>query len=317
MCLGMLHIDGRRESRFRGWEEQKPAVCVASRNGCCLSCRVPKEFSRHVTRPTLARTWPGDDVVSDDLRDSSSVWLADHQCIYPRPLSAIMVDMAAAVDDDMPVDPGEQRRGRRKKRYAAPGLSSGIVHTLGLGFWSLARVLLFHTLNLFQFRTLPHARRWFLGFYKRAAGLQHPFCGVSSKPYGKLRDLGTRRDQKPSRNSFSSAPTRPQKPCKPRSEPRKRGATSSWDQTTTSAHATRDSTSTQRVHCSTTNVAKSSQTVTPWDEFDPLGDELSDGEEDDTDPPEDREDAQHDVTVKPEPSPEDTDTLPEPAVPRC
>ena len=40
------------------------------------------------------------------------------------------------------------------------------------------------------------------------------------------------------------------------------------------------------------------------DEFDPLGDELSDGEEDDTDPPEYREDAQHDVTVKPEPPPD-------------
>ena len=30
-----------------------------------------------------------------------------------------MVDMPAAVDDDMPVHPGEQRRGRRKKRYEA------------------------------------------------------------------------------------------------------------------------------------------------------------------------------------------------------
>ena len=28
-----------------------------------------------------------------------------------------MVDMPAAVDDDMPVDPGEQRRGRRKMRH--------------------------------------------------------------------------------------------------------------------------------------------------------------------------------------------------------
>ena len=46
------------------------------------------------------------------------------------------------------------------------------------------------------------------------------------------------------------------------------------------------------------------------DEFDPLGDELSDGEEDDTGqddhPPEDPEDAQHDVTIKPEPPAEDT-----------
>ena len=49
------------------------------------------------------------------------------------------------------------------------------------------------------------------------------------------------------------------------------------------------------------------------DDFDPLGDELSDGEEDD--PPEDAENAQHGVTVKPEAPPEDTDTLPESAVP--
>ena len=54
------------------------------------------------------------------------------------------------------------------------------------------------------------------------------------------------------------------------------------------------------------------------DEVDPLGDELSDGEEDDTvedHPSEYREHAQHDDTVKPGPPPEDTDTLPEPAVP--
>ena len=52
------------------------------------------------------------------------------------------------------------------------------------------------------------------------------------------------------------------------------------------------------------------------DEFDPLGDELSDGEDDDTGedhPPEDTdappEGAQHDVTVKSEPPQEDTDAL--------
>ena len=55
------------------------------------------------------------------------------------------------------------------------------------------------------------------------------------------------------------------------------------------------------------------------DEIDPLGDELSDGEDDDTGedhPPEDTdappEGAQHDVTVKSEPPPEDTDTPPAP-----
>ena len=31
-----------------------------------------------------------------------------------------MKDMPAAADDDVPVDPSEQRRGRRKKRYVAP-----------------------------------------------------------------------------------------------------------------------------------------------------------------------------------------------------
>ena len=58
------------------------------------------------------------------------------------------------------------------------------------------------------------------------------------------------------------------------------------------------------------------------DEFDPLGDELSDGRDDDTGeghPPEDTdpppEGAQHDVTLKSEPPPEDTDAPPEPAAP--
>ena len=49
------------------------------------------------------------------------------------------------------------------------------------------------------------------------------------------------------------------------------------------------------------------------DEFDALGEELSDGEEDH--PPEDAENAQHDVTVKPEAPPVHTDTLPKPTVP--
>ena len=59
-------------------------------------------------------------MVSDVLRDSPSVCLADHQCVYPRPLSAIMKGMPVVADDDMPAAADEQRRRRRKKRYVAP-----------------------------------------------------------------------------------------------------------------------------------------------------------------------------------------------------
>ena len=55
-------------------------------------------------------------MVSDVLRDSPSVCLADHQCVYTRPLSAIMKDMPVVADDDMPAAADEQRRRRGSSR---------------------------------------------------------------------------------------------------------------------------------------------------------------------------------------------------------
>ena len=57
-------------------------------------------------------------LVPPDVSRDVPHWWKEEEPIQ-RPLSAIMVDMPAAVDDDMPADPGEQRRGRRKKRNAA------------------------------------------------------------------------------------------------------------------------------------------------------------------------------------------------------
>ena len=199
--------------------------------------------------------------------------------------------------------------------WALTGLSSGIVHTLGLGFWSLAHVLLFHTLNRFNFACLLHARRWFLGFYKRAAGLQHPFCGVSCKPCGQLRDLGTRRDQKTIKKQLHQYTNNAAETVHTveRAEKAWRDIVLGPDD----FERARDQAFDQ--HAKGTLFDDDRCELEPdgdaVDEFDPLGDELSDGEEDDTDPPEDWEDAQHDVTVKPEPPPEDTDPLPEPALP--
>ena len=140
---------------------------------------------------------------------------------------------------------------------------------------------------------------------------------MSSKPYGQLRDLGSRRDQKTIKKQFLQCTNKAAETVQTAGRAEKawrhivvgpddheRASDQGFDQ-----HAKGTLFDDDRCEIEPDGDAV--------DEFDPLEDELSDGEEDDTDPPEDREDAQHDVTVKPEPPPEDTDTLPEPAVPRC